>query len=205
MKKAIRASALRRREEIGRRVRDEASARIAEHFLGLAARNGWRLVSCYVGYGTEVATENLIRELLTRGVRVAVPYLGAGEHRLAFSEIHDFGGELVVNPYGIREPAREHLRILPPGAMDAIVMPGCAFDNNGHRLGYGKGCYDRVLGEVRGTVPLVGLAFDEQIVDELPTENHDVPVDVIVTESGVHAVNQGCIAPPENIIVEEIP
>ncbi len=65
--------------------------------------------------------------------------------------------------------------------IDLIVLPGVAFDDNGIRLGYGLGCYDRALSE-GGRSVLVGLAYDFQVVAALPQEEHDVPVDFIVTE-----------------------
>ena len=67
--------------------------------------------------------------------------------------------------------------------MDLIVIPGVGFDHSGHRLGHGRGHYDRLLKKTRGYK--VGLAFEEQLVPELPVEAHDVPVDLLITDQNL--------------------
>ena len=66
-------------------------------------------------------------------------------------------------------------------AIDAVLVPGVAFDRAGHRLGYGGGYYDRLLPSLRRDCLRVGLAYDEQVVDELPAEEHDVRLHAVVT------------------------
>lgn len=87
---------------------------------------------------------------------------------------------LDVSPgyYGIREPVERCARA-PLNRLDLILVPGVAFDLHGRRLGRGKGFYDQLLAAVRGT--RCGVAFDEQIVPQLPVEPHDVALDCIVT------------------------
>lgn len=73
---------------------------------------------------------------------------------------------------------------IDPESVDVVVVPGLAFTADGRRLGQGGGWYDRFLARTRSDCSSVGVAFDVQIVDDLPTEPHDVPVDLVVTESG---------------------
>ena len=80
--------------------------------------------------------------------------------------------------FGIREP-RSHCARFPSDQLDLILVPGVAFDLHGRRLGRGKGYYDQLLGALRGTT--CGVAFDQQIVDEIPVEPHDVRLDCILT------------------------
>jgi 5-formyltetrahydrofolate cyclo-ligase len=95
--------------------------------------------------------------------------------------------ELDVGRFGILEP-RAVLRERPdrnidPCELDLLVIPGVAFDRRGGRIGHGRGYFDRLLIEVRESATLIGLAFDCQVFDHVPTEPHDVPMDLVVTES----------------------
>jgi 5-formyltetrahydrofolate cyclo-ligase len=86
--------------------------------------------------------------------------------------------DLAVGKFGIREPSAGCPEI-PPGDLDLTLVPGVAFDLSGHRLGRGKGFYDRLLANVRGIK--CGVAFDEQIVKAVPAETHDIRMDFILT------------------------
>ncbi len=88
--------------------------------------------------------------------------------------------DLRLGQFGIREPA-ESCPEIPLNRLDLILVPGVAFDLHGRRLGRGKGFYDRLLAAVRGTT--CGVAFDEQIVNEVPVEPHDVVLNCILTPS----------------------
>jgi 5-formyltetrahydrofolate cyclo-ligase len=72
-----------------------------------------------------------------------------------------------------------------PTAVDVVIVPGVAFTPDGARLGQGGGWYDRFLAEVRPECTSIGVGFDPQVVDVLPTEPHDIRLDCVVTESGV--------------------
>lgn len=83
--------------------------------------------------------------------------------------------------FGLCQPARPWRR-LPPERMDLVIVPGLAFDRNGHRLGRGGGYFDRFLEKVPAQVPRIGLAFRFQVVARLPRESHDQPVDRVITD-----------------------
>lgn len=83
--------------------------------------------------------------------------------------------------YDIEEPDGED--IIDPRILDMIVVPAVAYDKSGNRLGRGKGFYDRLLASTRATT--VGVAYDFQLFDELPTEPHDIPVDMVITQTSV--------------------
>lgn len=92
--------------------------------------------------------------------------------------ITDIETGLAPGQFGIREPVHGSPEI-PLNRLDFVLVPGIAFDLQGRRLGRGKGYYDRLLAEVRGTT--CGVAFDEQIVEELPVEPHDIHLNCILT------------------------
>ncbi|MBN2290557.1 MAG: 5-formyltetrahydrofolate cyclo-ligase [Candidatus Glassbacteria bacterium] len=128
----------------------------------------------------EVDTRRLIGDALASGRRVCVPLVGQGRPDLEVVEISGLDN-LVAGRYGILEPPPGSYSPVGPGEWDLAVVPGVAFDRRGHRLGFGKGYYDRVLAGRRA--PALAPAYGFQVVEPLPVLPHDVPVDLVVTES----------------------
>jgi 5-formyltetrahydrofolate cyclo-ligase len=137
----------------------------------------------YVSTGNEVDTQGLIRQLLAMGRQVCVPRFEPATQRYAVSELQDFDAELTTGKYGILEPKPGAIRPAAFDQIDAALVPGLAFDETGNRLGRGSGHFDRLLGQTSGIK--IALAFDFQILDEVPAEAHDARMDFIVTETRV--------------------
>lgn len=185
-KAALRRDVLARRA--GLADREMLSAAIQARVQGLASVARARLMASYVGVGMEVATTALVEQALARSVTVAVPWRDGDEIHLA--KLISLT-ELVPASFGLLEPPRALAleRAVSPSAMDVMLIPGVAFDLRGGRLGHGKGFYDRLLARA-GAGPLrVALAFDCQIVAEVPMLAGDERMDLVVTESGVHRVS----------------
>ena len=158
---------------------------ILERVLGLEAYRRAKLVHTYVSSKeNEVDTRTLIRTCLAQGKRVAVPVVTPSAKELAHALINGLD-QLVVGPYGLAQPDPAAARWLPAGArIDLVVVPGLAFDRRGQRIGWGGGYYDRFLAQVQ-TVK-IGLCYDELVLDCIPGEPHDVPVDMVVAETAVY-------------------
>ncbi len=191
MKKNLRRESIERRRSLPEEERLAAGRVITGRLAAIARALDWKLVSCYLGYEAEVPTHDFVAGCLRRGIRVAVPCVEAADRRLHFSEIIDLNTGLTTNCYGIKEPRRERLKPLPPEDFDGHIVPGCAFDAAGHRLGYGLGFYDRALAGIRGRIPVIGLAFHSQIVADIPAEEHDVSVDLLITEERCYFADGG--------------
>jgi 5-formyltetrahydrofolate cyclo-ligase len=96
--------------------------------------------------------------------------------------VESFGpDDLAAGPRGVREPRRR--RPVEAADLDVVVVPGVAFDGAGARLGRGAGFYDRFLHALPARVWRVGVAFDLQILERVPTEGHDARLDLVVTET----------------------
>ncbi len=145
------------------------------------------IVSTYVGVGSEVETIPLIRSALAEERTVAVPWMDGKQIRLARIDALD---ELVPSAYGLLEPPAEirtdHTRQISPESCDVFLIPGVAFDREGNRLGHGRGYYDELLARVPRAAARVGLAFECQLVERVPTEPHDQRVHLVVTELGTY-------------------
>jgi 5-formyltetrahydrofolate cyclo-ligase len=180
----IRRAALARRDALTLETRHAHTRAIAARFWALPDTAAARILLVSLSVGSEVATQSLVAEARRRGLRVAVPVTLAAERRLLAVE---FPGDerLEPGPFGIPQPRSDARVPVPADRLDLIVVPGAAFDARGNRLGWGAGYYDRLLAGRRSGVPVVALAFECQIVPAIPSEPHDVPMDVIVTEQRV--------------------
>ncbi|HVL49372.1 MAG TPA: 5-formyltetrahydrofolate cyclo-ligase [Candidatus Thermoplasmatota archaeon] len=179
LKTALRREALARRDAIEPDLRASLASKATKRLLGLSVMRPGATVGFYAARGSEMPTDGLLADALRRGVRVALPRVDRATGALTFHAVAD-PAALRPGAFGIREPASTAPM---PENLDAIVVPGVAFDPRGHRLGTGRGYFDRYLRDRPGL--RIGLAFEAQIVEALPDEPHDEPMDLIVTEKRV--------------------
>jgi 5-formyltetrahydrofolate cyclo-ligase len=131
-------------------------------------------VAVYYSVGTEPGTRGLVYGLWKRGTYVLLPVLrGDGDLDWASYEGPD---SLVPGPRGLLEPGEPPRGAQAVARADAVLVPALAVDRSGNRLGRGGGSYDRALARVGPLIPVIALVYDEELVDRLPAESHDVPV-----------------------------
>jgi 5-formyltetrahydrofolate cyclo-ligase len=126
----------------------------------------------------------LLEALAGRGCRIAFPRVAAGDLPLAFHLVPD-GETLAPGTFGIHEPLSHWPGVTP----NLLLVPLLAFDAAGHRLGFGRGFYDRTLFALKrgAAVRAIGVAYAGQEVESLPQEAHDMKLDAILTEQGLRA------------------
>ena len=173
------------RREIGAKKRalsaaeiDSRSAILAEKLFSTAQYRDCKSLYAYLSFNQEVRTNPIIQRAWADGKRVAVPKVVGDE--MVFIWIDSFEGLAPQGAFHILEPIEDG-----PVASDEtalILMPGLAFDPQGHRVGYGGGYYDRFLEKEPDNL-LVALCYDYQLYDRLEVEAHDVPVDVVITDA----------------------
>lgn len=185
-KKTIREQILARRKYLSAEACLRDSLRAQDRLLATAEFAAAAAIALYSPISNELFTEEICHEALRQGKRVAYPRV-AGDG-LNFVEVGDLT-ELVPGAFGILEPSGS--RVLPLSRLDMIVVPGVAFDLLGGRLGYGKGFYDRILHQ-QDAGWLVGLCFELQLADRLPTETHDVLMDLVVTDRRIVRPSKTC-------------
>jgi 5-formyltetrahydrofolate cyclo-ligase len=137
-----------------------------------------KVIFFYAPLPEELDIWPLVRDSTAAGKTVALPRFDSATQRYVACQIEDLSKDLAHGQFGIREPGG-HCIAVPPNRLDLILVPGVAFDVHGRRLGRGKGFYDQMLASVRGTT--CGVAFDEQIVEAIPVEPHDVHLNCILT------------------------
>ena len=122
------------------------------------------------------------------GKRVVLPKCRIDRRELICVEVGDFEAGLTRGALGILEPNSG--RDIDPDELDVVLSPGRAFDRNGNRVGRGAGYYDRFFARDGFRAFVCGVAFDCQMLPEIPVQPHDVPVDGIVTESGLVRIGE---------------
>lgn len=175
------------RRKLSRETILEKSLRIGQKLKSLPQFQAAKTIHCYVSWQNEVFTHDLIREMLADGKQVVVPVVQMPDHVLVHSRLSDFS-DLQEGAFGILEPPPEKRQPVSPQALDVVLAPGVAFDLRGYRLGYGGGFYDHFLAQTDALK--IGLAFDFQIVDRIPTRREDERVDMIVSEENVYVTSK---------------
>tara|TARA_Y100000310_G_scaffold140319_1_gene139676 strand:- start:457 stop:1026 length:570 start_codon:yes stop_codon:yes gene_type:complete len=183
MKQALKSEIFGKRKALSKGEVKEKSSEIKEKLFSLEEFKDAKNILFYVSFNNEVDTQEIIKELLSEK-NIIVPYVEKDNPILQLSELKSFN-ELEPKTLGILEPKEKFIREFSPKKLDLVVVPGLVFDQNGHRIGYGYGYYDRFFHKLNKDVKKIGFAFDFQVVDKIPEEKHDVPMDVVITENKV--------------------
>lgn len=184
MKKVLRQQAISKRDIINITDREVKNNLIKKRLFNMPEFKKARIVFFYASFGTEVETLTSIEASLRSGKRVALPVVDRDQKGLRVYEIKAMV-DLDSGFMGIPEPKVLEGRAIELKDIDLIIIPGVGFDTAGNRLGYGVGYYDRLLSELKESVPIIALCFEEQILSEIPSEDHDIKVDKIITEKRV--------------------
>lgn len=183
------------------------SKTIIDKLMSMEAWKNSNVMMSYVSFRNEVITTDLIKKSLSEGKRVAVPLVAKtnkgnhtqlkdekAEKMIIACEIYNLDTDLERSSFGILEPNKDMRREIDVRDIELIIVPGIAFDINKNRLGFGAGYYDKFLKSIRqkhqentgaNNLITIGIAFEEQLVDAIPVEAHDVPLDIIITEKRV--------------------
>lgn len=184
-KKRLRKEIIDTRNNLSITERFEATKKIKDALFSLPEFKDAKSVHFFVSFGSEVITSEMIKDAIKMGKSVVVPFVDREKKELRLSELKDFFKELEAGYWGILEPKKEYRREASIDDVDLMVMPGVAFDEGGRRLGYGMAFYDKLLTSRKKNTPLIAIAFDMQVVDDVPCERHDILIDKIVTEKRV--------------------
>ena len=187
-------STAKQKVELRRRMRSElkrlspsvrltGSGRVCSQLQAQSIWREARAVLLFAPLPDEVDVTPLFKVALVAGKKLALPRFEHNAQSYVASRIVNPTKDLRPGRFGISEPA-ETCAGVPLNELDFLIVPGVAFTLDGRRLGRGKAFYDRLLASVRGIT--CGVAFDEQIVDAIPTEPHDIRLDLILTPSHWH-------------------
>jgi 5-formyltetrahydrofolate cyclo-ligase len=180
-KQRVRAEALAVRENLDSRLRAEKSTLIAQRCMSLELFRKAQCVFVYISVRSEVQTYAILKAALEQKKTVCVPLIDSGKQEMLACVIRDPSRDLHPGIMGIPEPDRLTCPTVPACDIDCALVPGLAFTEQGHRIGYGGGFYDHFLSGWPGSS--CALAFEEQIVANLPFDpDYDVAFGHIITE-----------------------
>ncbi|MCD6109245.1 5-formyltetrahydrofolate cyclo-ligase [bacterium] len=184
-KEELRTEISKKKHQIPATKKEKFDNQIYKNITGLPEWKKAKKVFIYISMKDEVDTRALIKNYLGKKI-IIVPKSHTKFNKLTLHEIKSFD-DTEKGSYSIMEP-KSHTRIITPEEVDLVIIPGIVFDKNGHRIGYGKGYYDRLTKHL--TCHKIGLAYKVQIVNNIPAQKHDVPVDTLVTEETVYRINK---------------
>jgi len=185
MKKELRKKIIAARKDLAREVVDAKSAEIFKKIVSLKQYQKAKVIMAYLAIKNEVETVPFILQALAEGKRIIIPVCQKETTTIIPAEIKNYPEDLEPGAWGILEPKPDRLYPVDPQEIDLIIIPGVAFDEQGNRLGYGAGYYDRFLPRLRADVLKIAPAYDLQIVPTVYPGEYDRPVDIVVTETRI--------------------
>ena len=180
-KTALRSAVREQRATVSAPDRDERRDGLTRQLAALITERGATSLTAYVPLGTEPDVSGFLQWARDTGVRVLLPIALAG-HRLEWAR--DTGAR-VIGRHGIAEPDGPRLGAGAAAEVDLMIVPACAVDEHGTRLGWGLGYYDRLLASLARRPPVYAVVDDADIFESLPRDAHDVPIDGAVTPTRI--------------------
>jgi 5-formyltetrahydrofolate cyclo-ligase len=184
LKDNVRKRVLRERDNLPAKYIEKSSRIITEKFLKCSFYVNSNNILIYYPFKNEVETTLIIRDALKNDKNIILPRVHKKDLELYF--VTDLSEQLEKGAYGIMEPVSNLCKPAKISDIDLVIVPGVSFDKNFYRLGYGGGYYDRILSRIPKKVKKIALCFDTQVVDSLPVSEHDIKIDMIITESKIY-------------------
>ncbi|WP_338451630.1 5-formyltetrahydrofolate cyclo-ligase [Niallia oryzisoli] len=182
-KNVLRKEIKKKLQAIPKSLYEHYSYQIAQSLYQDALWKSAHMIGITISNPPEVDTYQIIRKAWDEGKTIVIPKCEPKEKRMEFRILERFN-QLESVYFSLFEPIEAKTKRVVPSEIDLLIVPGLAFTKDGYRLGVGGGYYDRFLQLYKGKT--LSLAFQEQMVDGLPTESHDLPVEKIITNEGSH-------------------
>ena len=179
-KKEIREFILNKRDSVDENIRKDWDKVIFDKVINSNYYKEAKSIFVFVSFGTEVDTHKIINHALANGKTICVPKIPSKKVGIEIYKINSFD-DLKEGYFKVLEP-KDNCPLASGDDMDLILMPGLAFDRDGGRIGYGAGFYDRFLEKMIVNVDKIAIAYDFQLMDNVPTNELDVRIDGIITQ-----------------------
>lgn len=184
LKRELRQKILALRASLTESERERRSLQATDRLLSLPALSSCQTIMLFYPFNDEIDTRFFLAEARKRGQEIWLPLTQVAARKLT-PYLYRTEEELRPGVYGIMEPDPSRSQLADLSRLDAVVVPGVAFDKAGGRMGYGGGFYDRFLAQLEQKPLLVGFAFANQVVERVPLEAHDYQLDFLVTDEAV--------------------
>jgi len=139
----------------------------------------------YANNNNEVGTKNILTRTHAYNKIIVLPAFNTETFAMTLMKVDALEKDLTAGPRGIVEPNPDRCKVVPIERIDIAIIPAVALDEKGGRIGSGEGYYDRLIPELSITTRKVALAFEEQIIPQIPIESHDKHIDIIITDKRI--------------------
>ena len=184
-KRELRENMVKTLAELSEEERSEKLKQIEERLFEFANFKEARVPLLYLNYGGEVPSRTILKRCLEQNKIVVLPRFHKEKYRVTPMKVDDLEADVKAGPRGIPEPDPNKCKMVPVDRLDIAIIPGVAFDEKGARIGSGFGYYDRLIPKLPITTRKVALAFEDQIVQQVPMQSHDKHVDIVITDKRV--------------------
>jgi 5-formyltetrahydrofolate cyclo-ligase len=185
-KNELRRNILSVRNKMNREEVLKKSSIIIDKLVKLDVFKQSKTIFVYMDFKNEVKTIPLIKQMLLDGKNVVVSYTDVKNVKLIPVRLRDLENDLEKSPFGYLQPKKNLIVPVEVEKLDLIIVPGVVFGMDLNRIGFGKGYYDRVLEIKRKDAKAIAIAYEFQIQDKIPSEEHDVKMDMIITEEKIY-------------------
>jgi len=185
LKENLRKDILHQRKNMNIQDVSVFSEKILDKIMELPVFINCKNIMLYISFNKEVDTYPIANWCLGNGKTLVAPYCIPSEKKIIPFKINNLTNDLTKSTFGIMEPKHDLLKLFNIKDIELIIVPGVVFDTHCNRIGFGVGYYDRFLPEKSKNTLTIGIAYDYQIVDKIPTSEYDVPMDFIITEKRI--------------------
>ncbi|WP_326911405.1 5-formyltetrahydrofolate cyclo-ligase [Sedimentibacter sp. MB31-C6] len=185
-KRELRKKILNIRNNMNKEDVVEKSKIIMQKIINTEAYKKSNTIFIYMDFKNEVITSFLINQMISENKSVMIPYTDVENINIIPVEIHNLEQDLKRCSFGYLEPKKELITPVDLKIIDLIIVPGVVFDRKLNRIGFGKGYYDRILSKKRSDTKAIAIAYEFQVLNEIPHEEHDIKMDMIVTEEKIY-------------------
>lgn len=184
-KKTLRKHIIEIRDNLNIDEKKSKDENILNNLMDFKGIDDYNNIFCYVNFGSEINTMPIIKEFLQKDKKIYIPYIDNETKSMKLALIRNIEEDLVEGYYNILEP-KDELRVdVDNNIIDLVITPGVAFTKDKFRTGYGGGYYDRFFANLKTDPLKIALAYDFQIVDKIPVEDFDIPVDILITDKQI--------------------
>ena len=166
-------------------VRNQKTKAIEDRLFEFANFLEANIALLYMNTENEVATRDMIVRAFGYSKIVVLPVFDMNKHTVGLLKVDNLDNQLKPGPRGVPEPDPVRCKKVPIDCIDIAIVPGIAFDEKGARIGTGMGFYDRLIPYLPITTRKVALAFEEQLIQQIPMEHHDKHIDIIITDQRI--------------------
>ncbi|MEG2353659.1 MAG: 5-formyltetrahydrofolate cyclo-ligase [Clostridium sp.] len=189
MKELLRSNMKNQRNNLTNSFVIEQSNKLQKNLMKVIKELNKNTIMAYYSFNNEVSTLNLLDLLLSRKTYTVILPLSVIEAKeIVPYKIHNISTDLKLSKFKILEPDPNKCSIFNTEQIEIILIPGVAFDVKGNRLGFGAGFYDRFLPQALNAIK-IGICYDFQLLDSIPIDIYDIPVDMIITENKIVVLN----------------